>query len=82
MTAKEILLKVAEDLPANATLLDAINEMEMFVGLEDRAEVKRSIREDVPAQGPAWLYESPSRLCAVLRQSRPMPAAAIRIVTE
>ena len=70
MTAKEILLQVAQTLPANATLLDAINELEMFVSPEDRAEINYSLRTAITAEKPEWLYDSPSRLSAVLRQSR------------
>jgi hypothetical protein len=77
MTAKEILLQVAETLPPNATLLDAINELEMFVAREDRAEITASLRQTITAEKPEWLYDSPSRVTAVLRQSQrsaPTPA--------
>ena len=70
MAVKDILLRVAEKLPANATILDAINELEMFVGASDAVEVTRSLRETARAETPAWLYESPSRLRTALRQSR------------
>jgi hypothetical protein len=69
MTAKEILLQVAETLPPNATLLDAINELEMFVAREDLAEITNSMRHAITAEKPEWLYDSPSRVTAVLRQS-------------
>lgn len=77
MTAKEILLQVAETLPPDATLLDAINELEMFVGCDDRAEITESLRTAITAEKPEWLYDSPSRVTAVLRQSQrsaPPPA--------
>ena len=82
MTAKEILLSVAENLPPNATLLDAINELEMFVGLEENAEVTRSLRLQAAAQKPDWLYGSPSRLCTVLRQSAGAASAPARSFCE
>ena len=82
MTAKEILLSVAENLPPNATLLDAINELEMFVGLEENADVTRSLRSQVSAHKPEWLYDSPSRLCTVLRQSASAVSAPARSFCE
>jgi len=75
MTAKEILLRVAENLPTNATLLDAINELEMFIGAEDLREITHSLREEAPSAKPEWLYESPSRLRTALRQTqKPSPS--------
>jgi hypothetical protein len=68
--AKEILLHVAETLPVNATLVDAINQLEMFVAREDRAEITSSMRHAITAEKPEWLYNSPSRVSAVLRQSQ------------
>ena len=82
MTAKEILLRVAEKLPADATLLDAINELEMFVGAEDSREITHSLREDAPASKPDWLYESPSRLRTALRQTHQPAASAARSFCE
>jgi hypothetical protein len=82
MTAKEILLSVAENLPANATLLDAINELEMFVGLEENSEVAQPLRAQAMAQKPEWIYDSPSRLCTVLRQTRSAASAPARSFCE
>ena len=82
MTAKEILLQVAETLPPNATLLDAINELEMFVGREDCAEIASSMRNAITAEKPEWLYDSPSRVTAVLRQSQRSASASARSFCE
>jgi hypothetical protein len=73
---------VAESLPPDATILDAINELEMFAGLEDKSEIARSLRETVVAHKPEWLYDSPSRLCTVLRQSRATASTPARSFCE
>jgi predicted transcriptional regulator len=58
MSAKEILLDVAEKLPPQATLVDAIRELEFRLAVEDGlAELDRgegSPIEEVKAKIAAW----------------------------
>ena len=58
MSAKEILLEVAEKLPANATLTDAIYELEFRQAVEEGlAELDRGEGipiEQVKAQIASW----------------------------
>ena len=58
MSAKEILLEVAQKLPANATLVDAIHELEFLLAVEEGlAELDRGEGvpiEEVKAKIAAW----------------------------
>jgi predicted transcriptional regulator len=59
MSAKEILLEVAEKLPPDATLVDAIYELEFRQAVEDGlASLDRGERvpiEEVKAKIAAWV---------------------------
>ena len=69
MNARDIVLKVAETLPANASVLDAINDLELLAALNE-ASMEALDATNVPARrGPSWLYESPARLNTVQRQT-------------
>jgi len=66
MSAKEILLEIAENLPADATLVDAIYELEFRQAVEEGiASLDRGGRiplEDARKQIPQWIskYSSPT----------------------
>ncbi len=64
MSAKEILLEVAEKLPADATLADAIYELEFRQAVEDGIESlntgKRVALEDARKRIPQWISKSSS----------------------
>ncbi len=65
MSAKEILLEVAEKLPPDATLVDAIYELEFRQAVEDGLASLDSGRripvEEARKQIPQWIskYSSP-----------------------
>jgi hypothetical protein len=68
MSTRDIVLKVAETLPADASVLDAINDLELLAALNE-ASMEALNATNIPrSRGPAWLYESPARLNAVQRQ--------------
>lgn len=58
MSAKEVLLEVAEKLPPNATLIDAIHELEFRLAVEEGlAELDRGEGvpiDEVKAKIAAW----------------------------
>jgi predicted transcriptional regulator len=58
MSAKEVLLEVAEKLPPNATLVDAIHELEFRLAVEEGlAELDRGEGvpiDEVKAKIAAW----------------------------
>ena len=66
MSAKEILLEIAENLPEDATLVDAIYELEFRQAVEEGiASLDRGGRiplEDARKQIPQWIskYSSPT----------------------
>jgi predicted transcriptional regulator len=64
MSAKEILLEVAEKLPANATLADAIYELEfrqaVEEGLESLNRGERIDLEEARKRIPQWISKSSS----------------------
>lgn len=62
MTIKNILLSMAENLPDDATIYDAINQLEFTATLLEDAAFLAQKPE------PGWLYESSSRVCAVRHQ--------------
>ena len=67
MSTKEILLEVAQKLPADATLVDAIYELEFRQAVEDGiASLDRGERvplEEVRKRIPEWIskYSSPKK---------------------
>jgi hypothetical protein len=69
VSAKDIVLRVAETLPDDATVLDAINDLELLAALNE-GSMEALSATNVPRNcEPAWLYESPSRLSAVRHQN-------------
>ncbi len=62
MSIKEVLLEVAEKLPADATLIDAIYELEFRQGVEDGlASLDRGERiplEEARQRIPQWTSKS------------------------
>ena len=62
MSAKEILLEIAEKLPANASLADAIYELEFRQAVEDGlTSLDRGERvsiEDARKRIPEWISKS------------------------
>jgi len=63
MSLKKILLTMAETLPEDATIYDAINQLEYTAAiLEDAAA-------PIKKPDPAWLYESSSRFLNVRNQA-------------
>lgn len=76
MTAKDVLLKVAETLPDDATDVDAIHQIEAgFAELREQRN-RLATRQDA---APSWLYDSPSRVQMIHQQMRKRDGAA-RIV--
>jgi hypothetical protein len=69
MRAKDILLRVAEDLPEDASVLDAINDVELYVAINEGSMEALSATNPTRNVGPAWLYESSSRLSTVRQQA-------------
>src|SRR2546423_15363168 len=68
MTAREILLRVAEGLEDEATPLDAINRVELaFAAADASAKIFAAERGGC---APAWLYESTSRISTIIQQTR------------
>ena len=63
MTLKKILLTMAENLPEEATIYDAINQLEYTATILNDAQAP-SQRPD-----PTWLYESSSRFRTIRNQS-------------
>jgi hypothetical protein len=63
MNIKKVLLTMAETLPEDATIYDAINQLEYTAAILEDA-VASPQKPD-----PAWLYESSSRLLNVRNQS-------------
>lgn len=67
MSTKEIMLEVADKLPADATLIDAIYELEfrqaVLEGLTSLDRGERISAEDARRQIPQWIskYSSPSK---------------------
>jgi predicted transcriptional regulator len=65
MSAKEILLEVAEKLPADASLADAIYELEFRQAVEDGlASLDRGERvsvEEARKRIPEWISKSSSQ---------------------
>ncbi|HEY3854533.1 MAG TPA: hypothetical protein VGO67_09085 [Verrucomicrobiae bacterium] len=64
MSAKEILLEVAEKLPANASLADAIYELEFRQAVEDGLtsldKGERVPLEEARKRIPEWISKSSS----------------------
>jgi predicted transcriptional regulator len=69
MSAKEVLLEVAEKLPPDATLVDAIYELEfrqaVEEGLAELDQGKRIPLEEARKRIPQWIskYSSPRHAC-------------------
>ena len=63
MSLKKILLTMAETLPEDATIYDAINQLEYTAAILEDAVTPREKPE------PAWLYESSSRMLNVRNQA-------------
>jgi hypothetical protein len=70
MRAKDLMLQVAERLPDDATVLDAINDLEFFAAMSEGATEALSATNSSEDHAPAWLYSSSSRLSAIRHQSR------------
>lgn len=66
MSAKEILLEVAEKLPSDATLADAIYELEfrqaVEEGLASLDQGARTPLEEVRKRIPQWISKSSSQM--------------------
>jgi predicted transcriptional regulator len=62
MSAKEILLEVAEKLPADATIADAIHELEFRQAVEDGLDSldrgERVPLEEARKRIPEWISKS------------------------
>jgi hypothetical protein len=67
MTTKTVLLKVASELPEDASVLDAINNIELYAALNDASIDCLQATTPVLTRDPAWIYESPSRLSVVMQ---------------
>ena len=70
MSAKDIVLKVAETLPEDATVLDAINDLELLAALNEGSMEALNATNSTASAAPAWLYESPSRLTTIRHRTR------------
>jgi hypothetical protein len=69
MRAKDLMLQVAERLPEDATVLDAINDLELFAAMSEGATEALSATNSLEDHAPAWLYASSSRLSTIRHQS-------------
>ena len=65
MRTKDIVFKVAEELPENATVLDAINDLELFAAITEASTEALNATNSLVIRGPAWLYGSPSRVTSI-----------------
>jgi hypothetical protein len=63
MSLKKILLTMAETLPEDATIYDAINQLEYTAAILQEAVTPKQKPD------PAWLYESSSRFLNVRNQA-------------
>ena len=70
MRTKDIVYKVAETLPEDATVLDAINDLELLAALNEGSMEALSATNDETSTSPAWLYQSPSRLTTIRHRVR------------
>jgi hypothetical protein len=70
MRAKDIVLQVAQRLPEDASVLDAINDLELLAVVNEGSMEALNATNPLETRGPAWLYESPSRLSNIRHHSR------------
>ena len=70
MSAKDIVMKVAQTLPEHATVLDAINDLELLAALNEGSMEALGATNDLRSATPSWLYESPSRLTHIRHRTR------------
>ena len=70
MSAKDIVMKVAETLPDDATVLDAINDLELLAALNEGSMEALGATNAEPTAAPAWLYQSPSRVTTIRHRTR------------
>ena len=63
-------MKVAETLPEDATVLDAINDLELLAALNEGSMEALGATNNPRSAGPSWLYESPSRLTNIRHRTR------------
>jgi hypothetical protein len=70
MSAKDIVMKVAQTLPEHATVLDAINDLELLAALNEGSMEALSATNNPRSAAPSWLYESPSRLSTIKHRTR------------
>lgn len=70
MSAKDIVMKVAETLPEDATVLDAINDLELLAALNEGSMEALGATNMGRSAAPSWLYESPSRLTTIRHRTR------------
>ena len=70
MSAKDIVFKVAEGLPEDATVLDAINDLELLAALNEGSMEALNATNNGTSSSPSWLYQSPSRLSTIRHRTR------------
>ena len=74
MSTKEIMLEIAENLPADATLIDAICELEfrqaVLDGVASLDRGERSPAEEARQRIPQWIPSAPQSGCGGTGQSR------------
>ena len=70
MSAKDIVLKVAEGLPEDATVLDAINDLELLSAVNEGSMEALNATNHGSSSSPSWLYQSPSRLTTIRHRTR------------
>jgi hypothetical protein len=70
MKTKDLVLQVADHLSEDATVLDAINDLELFAAMAEGATEALHATNSMETPGPAWLYASPSRLSTIRHQTR------------
>ena len=70
MSAKDIVFKVAEGLPEDATVLDAINNLELLAAMNEGSMEALNATNAEPSSAPSWLYQSPSRLTTIRHRTR------------
>lgn len=70
MRTKDIVFKVAQTLPDDATVLDAINDLELLAALNEGSMEALNATNAARNATPSWLYESPSRLTTIRHRTR------------
>jgi hypothetical protein len=70
MRTKDIVFQVAESLPEDASVLDAINDIELYAAVTEGSMEALNATNSLSIRGPEWLYGSPSRVTTIMHRAR------------